>query len=78
VAPCRVAAAAFLVRPWVQVPTQPHPEVEGGLHLKELIGAAAVQTGANGVAEFRNLSFTFRGQVAKYSSSFAFVLHGSH
>jgi hypothetical protein len=45
-----------------QVPFQPHPEVEGGLFLKELVGASA-QTDQHGYAEFASLAFTPWGQV---------------
>jgi hypothetical protein len=44
-----------------QVPKSPHPEVEGGLLFKELMGASEL-TDDNGIATF-HLSFTSRGQV---------------
>ena len=52
-----------------QVPTSPHPEIEGGLLLKELMDASQ-QTDANGIATF-HLSFTSRGQGGLYGIEFA-------
>jgi hypothetical protein len=47
------------------VPFQPHPEVEGGLLLKELVNASK-RTDMDGIAEFASLAFTQWGQVAAH------------